>query len=402
MSLPSPRDVAAGIAADLQAAGHTAVFAGGCVRDELLQLEPSDYDVATSATPEEVIKVFPRALPVGIAFGVMLVRRDGLTTEVATFRSEGLYSDHRRPDEVQFTDDVHDANRRDFTINGLFQDPVTGEIIDHVGGKADLKAGVLRAIGDPAARFNEDHLRMLRAVRFVASLGVELDPGTEQAIMQHAPELTGVSRDRIGDEVRRILLAPGGVAGIELLERTGLGSAIFGTPAASGTLARLTQVHSAEVAVPSLLAAWAMDRGGEAYDIAATVGDWRECLQLSNEQRDGMGACLSTHERLLGWSSLGVAARKRLAASPWAESAIEIVRASDEPLATLIRADVVELARTGLNPPRLLDGDILLDDGMPGGAAFGQVLESVYDAQLEGRVTSVDEAIQLARELSGR
>jgi hypothetical protein len=115
-----------------------------------------------------------------------------------------------------------------------------------------------------------------------------------------------------------------------------------------------------------------------------------------------MGACLSTHERLLGWSSLGVAARKRLAASPWAESAIEIVRASDEPLATLIRADVVELARTGLNPPRLLDGDILLDDGMPGGAAFGQVLESVYDAQLEGRVTSVDEAIQLARELSGR
>ncbi len=134
MSLPSPRDVAAGIAADLQSAGHIAFFAGGCVRDELLGLEPKDYDVATSATPEDVMKVFPRAVPVGISFGVMLVRRDGLTTEVATFRSEGMYSDHRRPDSVQFTDDVHDAKRRDFTINGLFQDPAMGEVIDNVGG----------------------------------------------------------------------------------------------------------------------------------------------------------------------------------------------------------------------------------------------------------------------------
>jgi poly(A) polymerase len=402
MSLPSPRDVAAGIAADLQSAGHIAFFAGGCVRDELLGLEPKDYDVATSATPEDVMKVFPRAVPVGISFGVMLVRRDGLTTEVATFRSEGMYSDHRRPDSVQFTDDVHDAKRRDFTINGLFQDPATGEIIDHVGGQADLNAGVLRAIGNPVARFDEDHLRMLRAVRFVSSLGVQLEHGTEQAIMQHAPQLTGVSRERIGDEVRRILLARGGVAGIALLERIGLGTAIFGAPAANAALPRLTQVHDGEASVPSLLAAWAMDRCGEEFEPAAVVAAWRGSLQLSNEQRDGMRACLLAHQQLLKWPTLGIAAQKRLAASPWADAGVKIVRAYDEKLATLIRTDVDELARTGLNPPRLLNGDTLLADGMQTGAEFGRVLESVYDAQLEGRVTDLEDALRLARELTGR
>lgn len=402
MSLPSPRDVAAGIAADLQAAGHTAFFAGGCVRDELLGLEPKDYDVATSATPEEVMKVFPRALPVGVSFGVLLVRRDGLTTEVATFRSEGMYSDHRRPDSVTFTDDEHDAKRRDFTINGLFQNPSTGKLIDYVDGEADLKAGVLRAIGNPVARFDEDHLRMLRAVRFVASLGFKLEQKTEQAIMQHAPQLTGVSRERIGDEVRRILLAEGCVAAIALLERIGLGTAIFGEPAAGDCLQRLTHVHEAEGAISSRLAAWAMDRGGDAFECDAGVAQWRESLQLSNEQRDGMRACLSLHDRLLGWSTLGIAAQKRLAASPWAGPAIEMLRATDEAAAAATRADIVELARTGLNPARMLGGDALLADGMPGGAEFGRVLESVYDAQLEGRIASVDEALQLARELSGR
>ena len=175
MTRRSPRDIAADIAATLRKAGHVAWFAGGCVRDQLLGRDPKDYDIVTDATPDDVLKCFPRAQPVGAAFGVMLVRRHGMSVELATFRSDGIYVDHRRPETIEFATAREDAERRDFTVNGLFYDPETDEVHDYVDGIEDLNARILRAIGDPEARFNDDHLRMLRAVRFHAALDMEID-----------------------------------------------------------------------------------------------------------------------------------------------------------------------------------------------------------------------------------
>jgi len=194
------------VARVLRDAGHQALFAGGCVRDALLHRALKDIDIATSARPEEVERLFPgQTTAVGKAFGVVVVRRDGFAFEVATFRADGAYTDGRRPDGIRFTDAAEDARRRDFTINGLFYDPVRAEILDHVAGRADLAAGVVRAIGDPAERFQEDRLRLLRAVRFTAVLGFRLDPATAAAVRATAGALVAVSAERIGAECTRML-----------------------------------------------------------------------------------------------------------------------------------------------------------------------------------------------------
>ncbi|HEV8291478.1 MAG TPA: CCA tRNA nucleotidyltransferase, partial [Tepidisphaeraceae bacterium] len=193
----------------LRANGHEAYFAGGCVRDLLLGLEPKDWDVATDAPPNRVRELFTKTEAVGAAFGVILVRHGRSVVEVATFRSEGSYLDGRRPSEVRFTTAQEDAQRRDFTINGLFLDPLDGDrVIDYVGGQEDLAARRLRAIGDPSARFAEDHLRLLRAVRFAARFGLEIAPATAMAIEQRAGLLKGISPERIAIELREMLCPP--------------------------------------------------------------------------------------------------------------------------------------------------------------------------------------------------
>lgn len=197
---------AGGIVRHLRDAGHATLLAGGCVRDALLGRPLKDIDIATRATPDEVARLFPgETVAVGKSFGVVIVSRQGMAFEVATFRADGPYTDGRRPDSVRFTDASEDAKRRDFTINGLFYDPESGEVLDTVGGRADLSAGIVRAIGDPAARFREDHLRLLRAVRFTAVLGFHLDPRTAEAARQTAPLLASVSAERIGVEFTRML-----------------------------------------------------------------------------------------------------------------------------------------------------------------------------------------------------
>ncbi|MBU0718712.1 MAG: CCA tRNA nucleotidyltransferase, partial [Planctomycetes bacterium] len=175
-------DAALQIIKRLRAEGHTALLAGGCVRDRLLAQTPKDFDIVTDAPPERVKEIFPRARKVGAKFGVMLIRKYGFDTEVATFRSDGTYSNGRHPDQVTFSSDIEDAQRRDFTINGLFHDPIEDLVIDYVGGRADLEARILRTIGNPEQRFGEDHLRMLRAVRFASRLGFEIEPTTMAAI----------------------------------------------------------------------------------------------------------------------------------------------------------------------------------------------------------------------------
>src|SRR2546430_4608188 len=193
----------------LRANGHEAYFAGGCVRDLLLGLEPKDWDVATDAPPNRVRELFTKTEAVGAAFGVILVRHGRSVVEVATFRSEANYLDGRRPSEVRFTTAQEDAQRRDFTINGLFLDPLEDDrVIDFVGGQEDLAARRLRAIGDPSARFAEDHLRLLRAVRFAARFGLEIAPATAMAIEQRAELLKGISPERIAEELRLMLCPP--------------------------------------------------------------------------------------------------------------------------------------------------------------------------------------------------
>jgi poly(A) polymerase len=204
------------VAGRLRQAGHQALFAGGCVRDRLMGRPPKDYDVATSARPDEVERLFPRAIGVGKAFGVIRVRQAGHEYEVATFRQDHAYRDGRRPEAVTFSDAEQDARRRDFTINALFQDPATDDILDYVGGQADLAARVLRCVGEPRERFQEDHLRLLRAIRFSEALGFVLHPDTRQALVACAPLITRVSAERIRDELSRILtesIRPGRAVG---------------------------------------------------------------------------------------------------------------------------------------------------------------------------------------------
>jgi poly(A) polymerase len=209
---PCSRDDALEVIKRLRRSGHVAYFAGGCVRDLLMGTPPKDYDVATDAPPKRVRELFSNTQAVGQAFGVILVRHGPSTVEVATFRTEGIYSDGRRPDSVAFTSAEHDAQRRDFTINGLFLDPLenppAGKVIDYVQGQDDLRHRVLRAIGDPHRRFAEDHLRLLRAVRFAARLGFEIEPATAEAIRINAPRLKGISPERIADELRMMLTPP--------------------------------------------------------------------------------------------------------------------------------------------------------------------------------------------------
>src|SRR5205085_4201338 len=228
----SERDFAVDVVKTLRAAGFKALWAGGCVRDELLGLSPQDYDVATDARPEEVLHLFPRTIAVGMSFGVVEVigpRTDTghLQVEVATFRSDTTYSDGRHPDSVVFSTAREDALRRDFTINGMFFDPLEDKLIDYVGGKDDLQAKVLRAIGEPELRFAEDKLRMLRAVRIATRFDLHIDGATAAAIREHAAEIMAVSAERIADELRKLLVHARRANGMTLLWDLGLASAIL-------------------------------------------------------------------------------------------------------------------------------------------------------------------------------
>ena len=216
------RDIAISILRTLYAAGHEAWLVGGCVRDELRGAVPKDFDIATDARPEQVEAIFPKTIGVGKSFGVMLVLEGGEQFEVATFRAESGYTDGRRPDSVTFGDAEADALRRDFTINGLFLNPVTNELRDWVCGEADLKAGVLRTIGDPAERFGEDHLRLLRAVRFAAQLDFQIEPATFAAVQQHAENINRVSAERIRDELLKLFRPPHAARALDLLRDSGL------------------------------------------------------------------------------------------------------------------------------------------------------------------------------------
>jgi poly(A) polymerase len=402
----SPRSAALAVVQRLRAAGFKAYFAGGCVRDELLGRTPSDYDVATDAVPEQITALFDRTAEVGAHFGVVLVKVHREVIEVATFRADGSYTDARRPDSVRFSTPLDDAQRRDFTVNALFLDPgapADRQVIDYVGGLADLKARVLRAVGDPHQRLAEDHLRALRAVRLASKLGFTIDPGTCDAISQHASDLRGVSRERIGDELRAMMSHPSRADAAQTLARLGLEPPVFrdglGTVKVHG-LAALP--GGADFGV--CLAAWQLDRGLTLDDraIEQSVRTLRDALLLSNrEQSDFQHALLGLKALRTDWSGAGIAARKRLLAGPLAIG-LHLLRALEPAVAAAVDADARRLAEDGIGiePPMILTGDVLVSWGYRPGPAFKAILSRVYDAQLDGSVKNLEQARELVTRLS--
>jgi poly(A) polymerase len=379
----------------LRDAGFDAYFAGGCVRDSLLSNPPTEYDIATSATPDDIKVIFPKARSVGESFGVMLVRKNEHMYDIATFRSDGPYSDHRHPDDIQFSDDKHDALRRDFTINGMFEDPINEKIIDYVGGRDDIENHIIRAIGDPLQRIGEDHLRMLRAVRFAARFSFSIDSETSEAIRQLAPELAGISRERIGEELKKMLTDPNrGVAAWEL-QYLGLDRVIFAEQSCMNAPTRLGRLPASS-SYATALAAWMIDRHTSEANVQEVASQWRSQLLLSNRVYEELRTILSLHQEFSMWDSLGTAKQKRTASSDQSIGALAIMQAEDRAGFVHVNRVIAHLKQTGLAPEHLITGHDLLEAGVPPSSTIGNVLEAVYDAQLEGSVTSRQDALAFA------
>lgn len=402
----SARRAAKTVVRRLVEAGYTAYFAGGCVRDRLMGHDPLDYDIATDARPSEILQVFPRAQAVGESFGVMLVRHQKHSIEVATFRTEGKYSDGRHPDSVTFTDAQNDAQRRDFTINGMFEDPLNEKIIDYVGGQNDLKAGLIRAIGDPHARLREDRLRMLRAVRFAARFGFAIEEETAQAIREGAGDLRGVSRERIGQELRRMFTDPNRVVAAWQLQYLQLDHVVLNEPHQLVAPVRVGRLPDRSP-YPTVLAAWLLDRhdppnaATPREQLLTVLSRWAKALILSNAEHAAARKSLDTYVALRDeWSTLGVAQQKRLAASEHFQQGLALYQTLDRPGFVTIQRQVAQLAETGLAPEPLITGDDLIASGFTPGPAFKRMLDAVYDAQLEGQIHNREAALALAHVLA--
>jgi hypothetical protein len=404
----APRQAAVAIVRRLREHGFTAYLAGGCVRDELLGQTPKDFDVATDAAPDHIRVMFKRTAEVGAAFGVMLVREFGPTIEVATFRADGPYTDKRRPDSVTFSDARADAQRRDFTVNALFIDPLAegdARVIDFVEGRRDLAARTLRAVGDPDRRLAEDHLRALRGVRFAARYGLAIEAGTAAAIRRHAGALEGVSRERIGEEIRRMFTHDSRGRAAGLLEELGLAAAVLGGSVCAYDGAAMDGL-APEATYAAALMAWLIGRGQWRADEPepGLVGAVRAALLLSNDERDALRDGLRVLAVLMrGWEGLGEAGRKRLASGPGFGDALAVLLATDRDRAAGVHAEVERLRGRfgGLAPQAFLDGEALIAMGLRPGPRFAEILRALYDAQLEGRVTDAAGARALAGSLAG-
>lgn len=430
----APRAAASRVAKTLRRAGHQAFFAGGCVRDALLGRPPKDYDVATDAPPEMVQRLFRRTVSVGARFGVVVVLDGGAPVEVATFREDVGYSDARRPDAVRFTDARGDVLRRDFTVNGLLQDPETGEVVDHVGGRADLAARVIRAIGDPARRFEEDRLRMLRAVRFSAELGFSIAPETARAIRERAGGILSVSWERICEEVSRILVSPHPRAGLAALDDLGLLAPILPEAAAMKGVEQPIQFHpEGDVwihtlllfdylpPVPSRTLAW----GALLHDIGKPRTFRRAPDRIRFDGHDALGARMAeavcrrfrmsnaaterivwlvrTHLYFKDLPLMRPAKVRRFLTEPAFPEALDLHYADcmashgNLELHAFCRERLAAYAREPARPAPLLTGNDLIALGLTPGPHFKEILEAALDEQMEGRIGTKGEAVAWAR-----
>ncbi len=385
----------------LQEHGFEALLAGGCVRDMLLGRKPKDYDVATNAKPKEVVRLFPRTLTVGVKFGVVIVLIRHGQVEVATFRSEAGYRDGRHPDEVEFTDAAEDAGRRDFTINGMFYDPLTERVIDYVEGQADLARQIVRTIGDPQERFAEDYLRMLRAIRFSTRLGFAIEPATFAAIRQNAQCITRISGERTATELEAILVDPNRQAGASMLFESGLAETIFpGLPAEHRPRAVAILGHLRKQ-VDFALALAAFFAGCQAEEALTKC----RLLRLSRRTTKHLTFLLTHRGRLLD-EDLSLARLKILLAKPYFWDLYELERAEQktegnrDALTVLagLRRRIQSLRGIDVKPKPLLNGHDLIRLGAPSGPVVGQLAEELYVAQLEGLIATREGAMEWARQ----
>lgn len=402
----SPLASATSVVQKLQQAGYAACFAGGSVRDQLLGRPVKDYDIATSALPAQVLKIFPKARRVGAAFGVVLVNFRGHAMEVATFRTDGEYADGRRPKEVQFADARADALRRDFTCNGLFLDPLTGQIMDYVGGRQDIDGKMLRAIGDPMQRFKEDHLRMLRAVRFASRLEFTIHPDTWAAIQAMADNLKLISRERIGQEMRFMLPHRTRGRAVRLLAESGLLAKVLakdtvapqpgGRPPDSLVIDRLPESAGFAVSLTALI-----------HDFYAVfplskhaVDQLQSALALSGQERADVSWLADKLPLLRDWRIVRPAAVKRLMADHrFGELAALLHAVLNDP--EQHRALESQLKILGADPiaPPFVTGDDLLAMGASAGPNFRRWLDELYDRQLENQFADRAGALAAARRL---
>ena len=403
----SPREFAIQVAEKLQTAGFQGLWAGGCVRDQLVGRSPKDYDVATDATPEQVRELFGhrRTVPIGAAFGVITVvgPKSAGQIEVATFRRDMEYSDGRRPDSVEYTDAREDALRRDFTINGIFMDPVQNEVIDYVKGRADIDGRIVRAIGDPHERIREDKLRLLRGVRFAGTFSFELEPLTRAAVIQHAPEIGAVSAERIGGEMRRMLVHPNRADTIQLLADCQLlreivedGDQLYKNRAnwrtRLGWLQQLGPVCQFEQAAAILLSPLLKTQG-----ILPTAERWK----LSNAEQKTIlwieknGLVLS-RSHLLPWSEL-----QPLLIHPDIDQTLQITKVQFGDHHPGVRACQKKLAMPAeeLDPAPLVSGNDLIKLGMQPGPVFAAILDRIRVAQLDGQIETPQEGLQWVKSI---
>jgi tRNA nucleotidyltransferase/poly(A) polymerase len=395
------RQAAIRVIKHLQRSGFQALLAGGCVRDMLLRRRAKDHDVATDAKPQDVIKLFKRTLRVGAKFGVVIVLIEDQQVEVATFRTETGYEDGRHPGSVEFVTATEDASRRDFTINGMFYDPLKKEVIDYANGQADLKSRIIRTIGKPAERFGEDYLRMLRAVRFSTQLGFEIEPSTWSAVCGNAKKIANISGERIAMELEGILIHPNRAAGASMLIESGLAKVIFhgfGGEKAKAAIAVLGQLRKKVDFALALAGFFA----GSDTDFAV-----RSCriLKLSRNQNKHIKFLLANRGRLLN-EQMSLAGLKKVLAEPYFGDLYELQKAiqkakgkSRKSIAALIalRKRINALGDVELKPEPLLNGHDLIGLGVVQGPALGQLSEELYIAQLEGTLQTVGQARDWAK-----
>jgi poly(A) polymerase len=424
------------IAQRLREAGHVAYFAGGCVRDLLRGQVPKDVDIATDARPEAVQRIFPRTYAVGAHFGVIVVLENGFQFEVATFRSDGAYLDGRRPVEVHFATAEEDAARRDFTINGMFFDPEKEEVIDFVGGRADLEKRLIRAIGDPAQRFAEDRLRMLRAVRFATVLEFEIEPATWNAVVAQVASINEISAERIREELVRIFLSPHRVRGWDLLDASSLMKNVLPELEAMKGCEQPPQFHPegdvfkhtrimlellpAEVSLPLVFSVLFHDIGKPPTSTVDEEGRIRfnghdrigaemteaimERLRFSRAEIDATVEAVRQHMVFKDVPNMRVAKLKRFMARPTFDDELELHRvdcASSHRMMEnyeFLQQKKEEFANEPIIPPPLVRGEDLIALGLKPGPRFGEILEAVETRQLEGALKGREEALEWVKE----
>ena len=431
MNSAASREKAATITARLHRAGYEAYFVGGCVRDIVRGVTPADYDIVTSAHPEQVQSLFSRTIPVGAAFGVILVIEDGHPYEVATYRTEHGYEDGRHPSQVLYSTAQQDVLRRDFTINGLLMEPESGRIIDYVGGVVDIKNGIVRTIGEPEERFTEDHLRMVRAVRFSANLAYVIHPETLQAIKKYAPLVQRISRERIREEMTKILTGRGARSGLEMLAESGLLKEFLPELVALQGVEQPPTYHPegdvwehtmrmlyilSESATTDARLAWAVvlhdigkavtrsedDVGVHFYghvqtgkEIASTI---LERLRFSRNDQETILALVREHMKFMHVRDMRPSKIKRFLRMADFDLHLELHRLDCLGSHGMLdnyefcRERLTEFTKEELHPPRMITGDDLIAIGFQPGRHFKEILRELEDAQLSGLVSTVEDA----------